>query len=86
MSQTELTQSPDHLAVLLAGPISHTSIQVIDYMEMYWILPDLSTIYSLDLIECFNCFVGSPDEYKVVLFYLRNSNGIEFKNFYFTTI
>ena len=59
MSQTELTQFLDHLAVLLAGPISHTSIQVIDCMEMCWISLDLSTIYSLDLIECFNLFCGA---------------------------
>ena len=37
--------NPEHLVVLLAGPISRTSIQYMDFVEMFNISLDLSTIY-----------------------------------------
>ena len=36
--------------MLLAGPISHTSIQYMDYIKMFQISLDVSTIYLLVLI------------------------------------
>ena len=43
--------NPEHLVVLLAGPISHTSIQHMDFVKIFNSRPDLSTIY-------FSCFSG----------------------------
>ena len=37
----------EHLVGLLAGPISHTSIQYMDYVEIFNISLDLSAIYLL---------------------------------------
>ena len=37
--------SPEHLLLLLAGPISHTSTQFMDFVEILNISMDLSTIY-----------------------------------------
>ena len=42
--------NPKHLAVLLAGPISHPSIQHMDYVEIFYVSLDLSTIYFLILV------------------------------------
>ena len=36
---------PEHLVVLLAGPFSHTSTQYMDFVEVFNISLDLSTIY-----------------------------------------
>ena len=41
---------PGHLVVLLPGPISHTRIQYIDYIEFFNISLDLSPIYLLVLV------------------------------------
>ena len=35
----------EHLVVLLAGPISHTSTQYIDFVGFFYISLDFSTIY-----------------------------------------
>ena len=39
-----------HLVELLAGPVSHTSIQNMDYVEFFKILLDLSSVYLLAFI------------------------------------
>ena len=36
--------NPEHLVVLLAGPISHTSTQYMDFVKIINISLDLSTI------------------------------------------
>ena len=36
--------------MLLSGPISHTGIQYMDFVEIFNISPDLSTIYFIFLI------------------------------------
>ena len=41
----QMTINLEHLAVLLAGQISHTSTQYIDFVEIFNISLDLSTIY-----------------------------------------
>ena len=38
--------------MLLAGPISHTSTQYIDFVEIFNILLDLSTIYFANFGRC----------------------------------
>ena len=67
--------------MLLAGPISHTGTQYIDYVEILNILLDLSTIYFAhfsgccasfvyschSILECCNVF-WSQVEYKIVCF------------------
>ena len=42
---------PEHLVVLLAGPISHTSTQCI-VLSIFYILLDLSTIYFTRFSGC----------------------------------
>ena len=48
----------EHLVVLLAGPISHTSTQYIDFVDFY-ISVDLSTNYFAHLSGCWASFVCS---------------------------
>ena len=43
--------NPEHLVVLLAGPISHTSTQYIDFVDFY-ISMDLSTNYFAHFSGC----------------------------------
>ena len=43
--------------MLLAGPISHTSIQYMDFLEIFNISLDLSTIYLAHFSECLAAFV-----------------------------
>ena len=64
--------NPEHLVVSLAGPISHTSTQYMDFVEIVSISLDLSTIYFAHfsgcwvsfgcschtILECFNLFSG----------------------------
>ena len=38
--------NPEHLVVLLVGAISQTSIQYMDFVEIFNVSLDLSTIYS----------------------------------------
>ena len=38
--------------MLLAGPISHTSTQYMDFVEMFDIVLDLSTIYIFHFSGC----------------------------------
>ena len=61
MRQTTLL-NPEHLVVLLAGPVSHTSIQYVDYVEISNIALDLSTIHLLALVgvELSLCVVVTP--------------------------
>ena len=51
-----------NLVLLLAGPISHTSIQYMDHIEMFQISLDLSDIYLLVLVgvELPFCVVVTP--------------------------
>ena len=42
--------NPEHLFVLLSEPISHTSIQYMDFVEIFNVSLDLSTIYFIFLI------------------------------------
>ena len=42
--------NPEHLVVLLAGPISHTSTQYIDFVEILNISLDLPTIYFVHFV------------------------------------
>ena len=42
--------NPEHLVVLLSEPISHTSIQYMDFVEIFNVSLDLSTIYFIFLI------------------------------------
>ena len=51
MGQTMVTQS-EHLVVLLAGPISHRSIQNMDFFEIFNVSLDLSIIYSAHFGGC----------------------------------
>ena len=37
--------NPEHMIVLLAGPISHTSSQYMDFVEIFNTSLDLSSIY-----------------------------------------
>ena len=50
---------PENLVVLLAGPISHTSTQYMDSVEIFNIALDLSTIYISHFSECLASFVNS---------------------------
>ena len=43
--------NPEHLVVLLAGPISHTSTQYTD-LSIFYISMDLSTNYFADFSGC----------------------------------
>ena len=45
--------SPEHLVVLLAGPISHTSSQYMDFVEIFNALLELSTIVPKHLRSLF---------------------------------
>ena len=51
--------NPEHLVVLLAGQVSHTSIQYMDFVEFFNVSLDLSPIYFIFLIlvgvELFLC-------------------------------
>ena len=38
--------------MLLAGPISHTNTQYIDFVDFFYISLDLSTIYFANFSEC----------------------------------
>ena len=51
--------NPEHLVVLLAGPISHTSTQYMDFVEIFNISLDLSTIYFAHFSGCWAFFVYS---------------------------
>ena len=44
--------NPEHLVVLLAGPISHTSTQYMDFVEIFNISLDLSPIYFANFGGC----------------------------------
>ena len=50
---------PKHLVVLLAGPISHTGTQLMDFVEILKISLDLSTIYFDHFSGCLASFVYS---------------------------
>ena len=63
--------NPEHMVVFLVGPISHTSTQSMDFVEIFRISLDLPTIYfahfsgcwtsfgcSHSILECFNLFSG----------------------------
>ena len=43
---------PEHLVVLLAGPISHTSTQYILILSIFYISMDLSTNYFAHFSGC----------------------------------
>ena len=45
--------------MLLAGPIAHTSTQYIDFVDVFYISLDLSTIYFAHFSECWASFVCS---------------------------
>ena len=49
----------EHLVVLLAGPISHTSIQYMDFVDIFNVSLNLSTIYFARLSGCWTSFVYS---------------------------
>ena len=42
----------EHLVVLLAAPISHTATQYIDFIEIFNVSLDLSTIYFAHFSGC----------------------------------
>ena len=44
-------RNPEHLVMLLAGPVPHTSTQYIDFVDFYISL-DLSTIYFTHFSGC----------------------------------
>ena len=68
MKQTMLTQSYlEHLVMLLAGPIAHTSIQHMDFIEIFNISLDLSTVYCPRFSWCLASFVSSC--YFIALFW-----------------
>ena len=46
-----LTQ-PEHLVVLLAGLVSHTSTQYTDFVDFFYISMDLSTNYFAHFSGC----------------------------------
>ena len=64
--------NPEYLVVLLAAPISYTSTQYIDFVKIFNISMDLSTIYFVNfsgfwasfvyrchsILECCNLFYG----------------------------
>ena len=56
-----------HLVVLLAGPISHTIIQYMDFVKIFNVSLDLSTIYSAHFSGCLASFV--PSCYSVLEYY-----------------
>ena len=85
MKKMTLTQSgaPGHV---LAGPISHTSTQYMDFVEIFNISLDLSTIYIAHFSGCWASFVYSSRyprivwpvfwsqvEHKIVSFYFVHS-------------
>ena len=43
--------NPEHLVVLSVGRISHASTQYMDFVEIFNIVLDLSTIYFLILVS-----------------------------------
>ena len=79
---------PEHLVVLLAGPISHTGIQYIDFVKIFSVSLDLSTIefvhfsgcrasfvYSYYSIpECYNLFSGVKLSVRSFCFIHENKN------------
>ena len=44
--------NPENLVVLLAGPISHTSIQYMDFVKIFNVSLDLSIIYFANFSGC----------------------------------
>ena len=54
--------NPEHLVVLLAGPIFHASIEYMDFVEIFNVSLDLSTICLLILVsvELSLCVVVTP--------------------------
>ena len=44
--------NPEDLVVLLVGPISHTSFQYMDFVEIFNVSLDLSTIYCPHFSSC----------------------------------
>ena len=48
----QMTLNPEPLAVLLAGPLSHTSTQYMDFVKIFNISLDLSTIYFAHFSGC----------------------------------
>ena len=44
--------NPEHTVVLLAGPISHTNTQYMDFVEIFNIVLDLSTVYFSHFSGC----------------------------------
>ena len=78
--------NPEHLVMFLAGPISHTSTQYMDFVEIFNISLDLSTIYIAHFSGCWASFVYSSRyprivwpvfwsqvEHKIVSFYFVHS-------------
>ena len=48
-----------HLVVLLAGPISYTGIQYTDFVKIFNVSLDLSTIYFAHFSRCWGSYVHS---------------------------
>ena len=44
--------NPEHLAVLLAGPISHTSTQYMDFVDIFNVSLDLPPFYFAQFTGC----------------------------------
>ena len=73
--------------MLLAGPVFHTSIQHMDFVKIFNVFLDLSTIYVAhfsrcgasfvscyschSMLECYNLFSGVKLHIISVLFYFR---------------
>ena len=86
--------SRGHLVALLAGPVSHTSIQYMNYVEIFNFSMDLSVIYLLVLVsvEFPSCVVVTPSwniiicfwgrvEYKIVLFYFKTLYSLDMNQY-----
>ena len=59
MCDTKRLLNPKHLVVLLAGSIFHTSIQYKDFVNIFHVSLDLSTIYFANFngVEPFLCIL-----------------------------
>ena len=51
--------NPEHLIVLLAGPVSHISIQYMDFVEIFYVSQNLFTICFAHFSGCWASFVYS---------------------------
>ena len=59
LAVTGVMLNPEHLVMFLAGPVSHSIIQCMDFIEIFNLSLDFSTVYFAHFSGCSASFVCS---------------------------